>query len=158
PAASSAAGSTAPTPFPPRRISPRADADRRRSPLADRVSGNRRRPSALGQHRRAAPRLLLSDGRMSMTGRDDPAGPGRDRRGEQRLPHRAADGAPDDGLYSEDVLDSDDRQPIDSDAVGQPWEVAERSRPDLSDETADGLSPLEEETRRVTEDVPVGPV
>jgi hypothetical protein len=95
---------------------------------------------------------------MSMTGRDDPAGPGRDRRGEQRPPHRAADGAPDDGLYSEDVLDSDDRQPIDNDAVGQPWEVAERSRPNLSDETADGLSPLEEEMRRVTEDVPVGPV
>ena len=93
-----------------------------------------------------------------MTGRDDPTGPGGNRGGEKRPPRRAAERPADDRLYSEDVLDSEDRQPIDSAAVGQAWEVAERSRPDLSDETADGLSPLEEEMRRQAEDMPVGPV
>lgn len=87
-----------------------------------------------------------------MTGKDDPGGRGRAKR-------RRTDGSvAEEGLPSEDVLDSADRLPIDSDAVGQAWEVAERSRPDLSDETPDGLSPLEEETRRLAEDVPVGPV
>ena len=85
-----------------------------------------------------------------MTGRDDPLARGRGK------PRRTGGGAADQGRQSEDALDR--AGPIDSDAVGQAWEVAERSRPDLSDETADGLTPLEEEMRRRVEDVPVGPL
>jgi hypothetical protein len=82
-----------------------------------------------------------------------------DRTGRRRASSRpTVESAENEAPYSEDVLDSDDLQQIDNDAVGQSWEVAERSRPDLDDETADGLSPLEEEVRRQAEDVPVGPI
>jgi hypothetical protein len=39
---------------------------------------------------------------------------------------------------------------------GADWVAAERARPDLPDETIDGLSELEEEVRRQAEDVPTG--
>ncbi len=39
---------------------------------------------------------------------------------------------------------------------GADWVAAERARPDLPDETIDGLSELEEEVRRQAEDVPIG--
>jgi hypothetical protein len=94
-----------------------------------------------------------------MTGRDDPVARGRGRGrdpGRDNPRRRSGGSAADHSLQSEDALDR--AVPIDSDAVGQSWEVAERSRPDLSDETADGLTPLEEEMRRRVEDVPVGPI
>lgn len=40
--------------------------------------------------------------------------------------------------------------------TSEDWLAAERSRPDLPDETVDGLSELEEEVRRQAEDVPLG--
>lgn len=65
---------------------------------------------------------------------------------------------------AEDVEDDDDRD-LDDEAASaeldvesaedttlEDWETAEDSRPDLPDETADGLSDLEEEVRRQAED------
>lgn len=40
--------------------------------------------------------------------------------------------------------------------AGEDWVAAEHARPDLPDETIDGLSALEEEVRRQAEDVPLG--
>jgi hypothetical protein len=40
--------------------------------------------------------------------------------------------------------------------TGEDWVAAERARPDLPDETIDGLTELEEEVRRQAEDVPLG--
>jgi len=40
--------------------------------------------------------------------------------------------------------------------TGEDWIAAEQARPDLPDETIDGLSELEEEVRRQAEDVPLG--
>ncbi len=40
--------------------------------------------------------------------------------------------------------------------TSEDWMAAERSRPDLPDETVDGLTELEEEVRRQAEDVPLG--
>ncbi len=40
--------------------------------------------------------------------------------------------------------------------TGEDWLAAERARPDLPDETVDGLTELEEEVRRQAEDVPLG--
>ncbi len=40
--------------------------------------------------------------------------------------------------------------------TSEDWIAAERSRPDLPDETIDGLTELEEEVRRQAEDVPLG--
>jgi hypothetical protein len=58
---------------------------------------------------------------------------------------------------SPDVLDS--ALPIASEGVGrQDWEVAERSRPDLPDETEDGLDELEESVRHLAEDIPLAPL
>jgi hypothetical protein len=58
---------------------------------------------------------------------------------------------------SPDVLDS--ALPITSEGVGrQDWEVAERSRPDLPDETEDGLDELEESVRHLAEDIPLAPL
>ena len=58
---------------------------------------------------------------------------------------------------SGDVLD--DAVPIANEGVGrQDWEVAEHSRPDLPDETEDGLDELEESVRHMAEDIPLAPL
>jgi hypothetical protein len=58
---------------------------------------------------------------------------------------------------SEDVLDS--AVPIRNVGVGnREWEAAERSRPRLPDENADGLDPLEESVRHMAEDIPLKPL
>jgi hypothetical protein len=61
------------------------------------------------------------------------------------------------GDRSDDVLDS--AVPIKNEGVGRrDWEVAERSRPRLPDENADGLGPLEESIRHMAEDIPLAPL
>ncbi len=58
---------------------------------------------------------------------------------------------------SADVLDS--AVPIRNEGVGnKEWEAAERSRPRLPDENADGLGPLEEAVRHMAEDIPLAPL
>ena len=52
---------------------------------------------------------------------------------------------------------ADDDQPsttMPEDSTAQDWLVAEAARPDFEDETADGLSPLEEATRSAAEEPP----
>jgi hypothetical protein len=61
------------------------------------------------------------------------------------------------GRRSDDALDS--AVPIRNEGVGnRAWQVAERSRPRLPDENADGLNPLEEAVRHMAEDVPLAPL
>jgi hypothetical protein len=58
---------------------------------------------------------------------------------------------------SDDALDS--AVPIRNEGVGnREWEAAERSRPRLPDENADGLDPLEESVRHMAEDFPLKPL
>ena len=58
---------------------------------------------------------------------------------------------------SDDVLDR--AVPITNEGVGnREWEAAERSRPRLPDENADGLDPLEESVRHMAEDLPLKPL
>lgn len=53
------------------------------------------------------------------------------------------------------VLGRDLEEEVDG-ITPEDWVAAERARPDLPDETIDGLSELEEEVRRQAEDVPLG--
>jgi len=53
-----------------------------------------------------------------------------------------------------DALDGQASATSSEDASAQDWVVAEASRPDFPDETADGLSDLEEEVRHAAEDLP----
>ena len=70
---------------------------------------------------------------------------------------RAPDQDPSVAAFGEDV-ESYDTQSVtedDADATARDWAVAESARPDMSDETADGLNDVEEEVRRMAEDLPV---
>jgi hypothetical protein len=75
---------------------------------------------------------------------------------EHDMTRKQRDGAR--GILSEDVLDNPGVVPIENAGVGQGWEVAERSRPDLPDETADGLDALQESVRHMAEDIPLAPL
>src|SRR3954453_13465057 len=61
-------------------------------------------------------------------------------------------------VRSEDALDNSGIKPIEGNDGGQDWAAAEHSRPDLPDETEDGLDPLEESVRHAAEDIPLGPI
>jgi hypothetical protein len=55
--------------------------------------------------------------------------------------------SPDQDLLQGTTKDSEDATP-------QDWAVADAARPDLDDETADGLSEIEEQVRHAAEDLP----
>lgn len=56
-------------------------------------------------------------------------------------------------LSRDDDLDVDDDSLLDpEDATAQDWAVADHARPDMTEETADGLDDTDEAVRRAAED------
>lgn len=79
---------------------------------------------------------------------------GREEQSQTDMFHKARAEAPERSL-SRAVVGREIEDETDG-ITAEDWVAAEHARPDLPDETSDGLTELEEEVRRQAEDVPLG--